>query len=85
MMTQVADLTTRITCDGYHGESTIDIDPARIIRTYRTYSEVDAVWLTPQELRDNRPCGIDGCTCCDSFTILETRDGGFGDCLVMLR
>lgn len=75
------------TCDGFHGISTIDLDPSRIIEIENNDWQMGglAAWLSPSEIRDNRPCGIEGCTCCDNFTVLETRDGGFGDCLVALK
>ena len=74
--------TRVILCDGFHGQSCMSVEDRRV--------ESDgfggkAVWLSQTEMYENRPCGVKGCTCGDSFTILETEDGGFGRCLVAVR
>ena len=79
-------MATYKTCDGFHGVSRITLDDSRILRVGdgEFVPKGDAAWLTPKEMKDNRPCGIRNCTCCDNFTILEVMDGGYGDCLVAL-
>lgn len=74
-------MTTYITCDGFHGQSTIDLDPSRVVYD----GERHTAWLTPDEMRAARPCGYKGCTCGDALRLLDVRDGGYGDGLVVLR
>ena len=80
-------MKTLKTCDGFHGVSRITIDESRVIQIDANEWQAGgpAAWLSPAEMAANKPCSIRECTCCDGFTILEIRDGGYGDCLVVLR